>query len=160
MATSADSQHERWDSPGRGPAYTELEHPADIFVEVYGRDLPELFENALFALYDELAQLDGFEVTGKRTISARGPGVAEALRALLTEALYLFSSQHFVAATGKVRVETEPGGEVHASADLGGETVRGECHVLCLEVKGVTYHQLSVEQQRDGSWKATVLFDV
>ena len=160
METTADSRPDRWDPADRGHAYAELEHPADIFVEVYGRDLPGLFENALFALYDELAQLDGFEITSRRSITAEGSGAAEALRALLTEALYLFSSERFVAARGKVRVETEASGEVRVNADLGGEIARGECHVLCAEVKGITYHQLSVEQQPDGSWKATVIFDV
>jgi SHS2 domain-containing protein len=28
------------------------------------------------------------------------------------------------------------------------------------EIKAVTYHQLKVEQQADGTWQATVIFDV
>ena len=41
--------------------YEELDHPADLFLEITGQDLPTLFENALFALYDQVAELEGFE---------------------------------------------------------------------------------------------------
>lgn len=47
----------------------------------------------------------------------------------------------------------EPGGVV-ASIHVapGGRAVR--------EIKGVTYHELVVEQRRDGGWRARVIFDV
>jgi SHS2 domain-containing protein len=28
------------------------------------------------------------------------------------------------------------------------------------EIKAITYHQLQVEQRPDGTWRATVIFDV
>jgi SHS2 domain-containing protein len=65
MDENADSG-ERWDPTNKDRAYVELDHPADIFLEVYGGDLPTLFENALFALYDQLAELEGFELVSRR----------------------------------------------------------------------------------------------
>ena len=59
------------------------------------RDLPALFENALFALYDQLAELEDFETTATASTirRARVRAPSDALRALLSEALYRFETQ-------------------------------------------------------------------
>jgi SHS2 domain-containing protein len=155
-----ETPDKRWTTADRGRAYKELDHPADIFVEVYGRDLPSLFENALFALYDQLTQVEEFETTSKRQISVKSSSVPDALRALLSEALYLFGTQAFVATHAAVRVESAPGGETEVVADLKGDIHNRERHAVLSEVKAVTYHQLKAEQLPDGGWRATVLFDV
>jgi len=150
---------ERWNPEERGKVYHELDHPADIFLEVWGGDLPTLFENALFALYDQLAELTAFETVHVETIKVAGATAPEALRALLSEALYRYESAGFVAARAKIAVE-ETGSGVDVSAELHGEKADPTRHTLLSEVKGVTYHQLSVEQAPEGGWRATVLFDV
>jgi SHS2 domain-containing protein len=150
----------RWDPADREQAYKELEHPADMFLEIYGRDLPALFENALFAMYDEIAELEGFETAFKRTVRADGPTPADALRALLSEALYLFESERFIASQASVQVAGDPDGPLEVTAELNGEVADKERHTFFAEVKAVTYHQLNVERLPDGTWKATVLFDV
>jgi len=149
-----------WKNKPREKTYTELEHPADLLLEIWGNSLPELFENALFALYDQLADLEGFGTGHRLTIKGEGNTPAEALRSLLSEALYHFATQGFVACRGKVAVEQSPNGKLEAVAELDGETVDRGRHTLHGEIKAVTYHRLAVEQARDGSWRATVLFDV
>jgi len=37
--------------------YRLLEHTADLKVEIFGRDLPELFANAAFMLFDVMVDL-------------------------------------------------------------------------------------------------------
>jgi SHS2 domain-containing protein len=153
-------QPKRWQPGNRDEVYTELDHPADVFLEIWGAGLPELFENALFALYDQVAELEGFGTGRKETIAVSGPSAADALRSLLSEALYRFATEGFVAARAQVAVQTSPAGEVGVIADLDGETIDRQRHTLLSEVKAVTYHQLAVEEVAEGGWKATVLFDV
>ncbi len=150
---------ERWKPVDRDKVYAELDHAADVFVEVWGDDLPKLFENALFALYDQLAELEGFTAEYEKTITVRAPTNAEALRALLSEALYRFETEGFVAVTARIAVDTE-GNEVQATAHLRGETLDRHRHTLLKEVKAVTYHQLAVDVIPEGGWRATLLFDV
>jgi SHS2 domain-containing protein len=155
---------ERWDLRRRADAYMELEHPSDLFVEVRGHDLPGLFQNALFAFYDQVAQLEDLEARRELTLSVREPRLDEALRALLSEALYRFDTEGFVAVGGQVEVQTAPSAETgagagwHFLARLWGQTSvrRG---LLLREIKAVTYHQLQVLHDEDG-WRATVLLDV
>jgi SHS2 domain-containing protein len=150
---------EHWDPEKRDEAYAERDHPADILLEVWGTDLPTLFENALFALYDQLAELTTFQTACLESIKVEAAEPAQALRSLLSEALYHFHSTRFVAAQAKVTIE-QTGPHLAVTADLRGERANPDRHVLLSEVKAVTYHQLSVSQTPDGNWTATVLFDV
>ena len=92
----------RWVAARRAEAYTELEHPSDLFLEIRGCDVPGLVENALFAFYDQIADIEGFEPRRAQILEAVGAGLDDALRSLLSEALYRFDTEGFVAADGEV----------------------------------------------------------
>jgi len=164
-----------WALGDREDAYRELEHPADLLLEITGPDLAGLFENALFAFYDQVAELDRFGPDRELSITVRETSPADVLRALLSEALYRLETEGFVAVGAQVTVETgvspgcletraenarpEPGG-LKAVARLWGENATASRHTLATEIKAVTYHRLAVERRPDGTYLATVLFDV
>jgi SHS2 domain-containing protein len=153
--------HERWDLGRRASAYTELEHPSDLFLEIRGEHPRELLENALFAFYDQIAELDGFEPRLEVTLDARGEGLDDALRALLSEALFRADTEGFVAAGGRVAIDEDDDspGPWRVSARLWGENADRARHSLLREVKAVTYHRLAVSHSGNG-WSATVLLDL
>ena len=111
---------DRWGPAKRRGAYAELDHPADVLLEVWGSNLPALFENALFALYDHLAKLEHFDAEQKKTITVSAPSNSEALRALLAEALYRFEIEGFVAIRAKIAVD--PGAAGGATSAVATET--------------------------------------
>jgi protein archease len=170
----------RWRREGRTDAYRELEHPADLFLEIYGGNPPELLENALFAFYDHVAEIQGFDTRRELTLRVREPSLGGALRSLMSEALYFFDTERFVAVGGEVEIEPAAAstGERSAPASwtaavdpiaasdwqvvarLWGENADRDRHILLSEVKAVTYHRLAVERAADGGWRATVLLDV
>jgi SHS2 domain-containing protein len=158
-----------WVDRDMSGAYGELEHPADLFLEIRGRDVAELFENALYAFYSQVADLEGVEARAVTDLDVRGGSLDEALRAMLAEALYRFDTQGFAAVSARVAVRADRGAQV--AGDGLAETVRVTARLwggrpprhpgsLLTEVKAVTYHRLTVAQTRDGDWRATVLFDV
>jgi SHS2 domain-containing protein len=138
------------------PYYREHEHAADIFVEVRGRDLAELYEHGLYALYANLAELGGVRAAAQVSLTAQGADPAETLRALLGEALYQFENTGFLAGSAKVE-EAQP---QSVRALLEGETLDRTRHVLLGEIKAVTYHQLWAGQGADGVWAAKFILDV
>jgi SHS2 domain-containing protein len=150
----------RWRPKDRAAAYRELEHPADLFLEIRGHDLPELVEHALFALYDEIADLERFETRGELTLRVSESELDEALRSLLSEALYYIDTRGFVATAAEIQIEQAAPVGWTLVARLWGEHADRERHPLLTEIKAVTYHQLRVEQVLGGSWRATVLLDV
>jgi SHS2 domain-containing protein len=175
-----ESRPAPWTSRGKTGSWRELEHPADLLLQITGSTLSELFENALGAFYAQVADLDQlgseYDQSTPRTLELATPSLSEALRALLAEALYLFDCESFVATAARVDVHEDvaatdgnaPGGgleeseenRVRVSARLWGEKITSRPEVFLAEVKAVTYHQLAVTQQPDGRWQATVLFDV
>jgi SHS2 domain-containing protein len=136
--------------------YSEREHAADIFVEIRGRDLAELYDHGLHALYLNLVELEGVQPVQEMDLEARGAEPAETLRALMGEALYQFETTGFLAAAGQV-LEASP---TTVRARLKGEPLDPSRHAPLSEIKAVTYHRLWAGQQPDGSWSATVIFDV
>lgn len=166
-----------WVSRDRIGAYQELEHPADLLLQITGPDLAALFENALFAFYDQVAELGGFRADREVVITVWGASPSDGLRELLNEALFRFETERFVAVGARVTIESltfpegtepaegesgaEPGaGGVTAVARLWGEDATRDRHTLGAEIKAVTYHRLALERTPDGTYRATVLFDV
>jgi len=153
-----------------------LDHPADLWLELFAADLPRLFEHGLVALYDNLVPLSDVRETESRTVAAAGDSVADALRSLLAEALFLFDTEGFLAAGATVTVQgggaveegasvqggasVEDGVPIAVRARLYGEPLDRDRHELLAEVKAVTFHRLRAEARPDGSWRATVLLDV
>jgi SHS2 domain-containing protein len=176
--TARDQASHDWASRPREGAYRELDHPADLFLEIMGTDLPALFENALFAFYDQVAELTGFREEREAVITVREASAADALRALLVEVLFRFESEGFVAVGAEVAVHGPSGegggpggrgpggsgqggdGGVEAVARLWGENADKGRHTLLTEIKAVTYHRLAVDHLPGGGCRATVLFDV
>ena len=52
--------------------YEQFPHTADIGIRVFGKDLKELFENAAFALFDTLADLEGLKPSIEEAIKVEG----------------------------------------------------------------------------------------
>lgn len=152
----------RWVATQRSAAYRELDHPADLWLEIRGNTVEDLFENALFAFYDQTADLTTFEPRRQITLQVGGGDLPQALRNLLAEALFRFASERFVAISAEVSVSDS--GSVTVTAHLLGENAEPDRHVLTTEIKAVTYHLLSVEKSAEdgagGRWRATVLFDI
>ncbi len=143
------------------PRYTEIEHTADIGVEVYGNTLEELFANAGYALFDTIADAGTVEPTITHTITVRGENIETLLMNWLRELLYLFSVEQEV--YNIFRVHITGGQEVACppalEAEIFGELLNFEKHRFETEIKAITYHQLAVIQQ-NRRWQATVIFDV
>ena len=140
--------------------FTELDHAADLFLEVHGRDLDGLFENALYAFYSEAVDLGLVTGREKSTIRIREGSLDAALRSLLAEALYRLDADSFAAASARVKVLRENGDTIRVTATLWGGSLVETSGARLTEIKAVTYHRLAVSQIPGGGWKATVLFDV
>jgi SHS2 domain-containing protein len=145
-----------WSDRDMSGAFREREHAADIFVEIWGRDLAEVFEHGLYSLYAQLVELEGVALQEELMIHSQGEGAAETLRGLLGEALFHFEAEGFLAGAARVPLAEEN----RANAVLWGERLHPERHGLLTEVKAVTYHRLCAEPTDSGLWRATIIFDV
>jgi len=135
--------------------YREIEHTADLGVEVTAADLPGLFAVAGEALYALIADPATIESRDEISISATGDNPEDLLHAWLCELLALFNVQGFV---GK-RCEIAHISDGQVQGRVSGETLDLKHHAFHTEIKGVTYHDFKVWQEA-GAWHARILFDV
>jgi len=134
--------------------YRQLEHTADIKVEIYGRDLSELFENACFCVFDLM--LDQASVRAERAVpvSLSSSDLPELFMDWLRELLFRFSNDSLAIA----RAEVGRISDRRAEATLYGEEFDLKRHGLKVELKTPTYHQFSLGKTTDG-YEAVVVFD-
>jgi SHS2 domain-containing protein len=135
--------------------YREIEHTADLGVEITAADLPALFASAGEALYALIADPATIESREDINISATGDNPEDLLHAWLRELLALFNVQGFV---GK-RCEIAHISDGKVQGRVSGETLDLKRHDFHTEIKGVTYHDFKVWQEA-GAWHARIIFDV
>jgi SHS2 domain-containing protein len=128
-----------------------LEHTADIGLEAEGATLEEVFEQATIGLADIIGiRSSGPADTVEVEVAARDIGGL--LVDWLSEFLWLHESRAAALASVAVQeVTTE-----RAAGHLGLTPMRDASGI---QVKAITYHQLTVEKRAAG-WRATVFFDV
>lgn len=141
--------------PEKKSNYREIEHTADIGIEVEAENAPELFAAAAQALYGLLADPSGIRPKNEILVSTAGAGWEELLQAWLSELLAEFNLEGFVGNRCEItRIEAG-----HVEGKIKGEKLDLKRHRFHTEIKGVTYHQLKVWQD-DDKWHARVIFDV
>ena len=133
----------------------EIEHTADLGIEVDGEDLSELFSVAGEALYGLLVDRRGILARESVTVAASADGWEELLHSWLCELLAQFNLNGFVGKYCEV-TRLEPG-RIEGLAR--GERLDLTRHQFRTEIKGVTYHDLRVWQD-SRCWRARVIFDV
>ena len=129
--------------------YRWVDHTAEVELHVEAGSEAEVFSEALTAL-GELMSDEGTAETASYTVSAAAPDHAALLVEWLNEVVYLAETEALVPERVE-RLQLE---------DRGVEsTVAGRKAAARPLVKAATYHGLELAE-RDGSWRATVVFDV
>lgn len=132
--------------------YRLLEHTADAMIEAYGDTLSERFANAAYAMFDQITDANAITSVGEVTMSLSADSTEQLLVDFLQELLFLHDTENLVFAEFEVRVT---GNTLEAS--VRGEQFDDSRHQKRAVVKGVTYHNLKID---DDMQKIVLLLDV
>jgi SHS2 domain-containing protein len=141
-------------SSDRG-SFREIEHTADLAVEVTASTLTRLFATAGEALFALIADPKNIEPRNEIIVTATGSGPEELLHAWLCELLAQFNLNGFIGA----RCEVEQITAERVEGTIKGEKLDLKRHRFYTEIKGVTYHDFKVWEE-ECLWHARVIFDV
>ena len=134
--------------------YETFDHEADIGIRGFGATIAEAFENAAVALYSVMVNVHMVRSKERRIVTVSAPDrellLVEWLNALLSQS----DIEHMVFSKFEVKIN---GTSLIGSA--WGEMLDRERHQAHVEVKGATYHMLSV-QERDNGYVAQCVVDV
>jgi SHS2 domain-containing protein len=141
---------------GVRPVYTEVEHTADVGIQLSAPSLRSAFESAAAAMFDMICPLDTVRGDVVRTVAveAHAGDVENLLVRWLSELLYLHHGERLLLSEFAVR-ELDGG---RLEARVAGEAYDPERHRVGIEIKAPTYHDLLIARA-GGHWDVRVIFD-
>jgi len=133
--------------------YQVLEHKADLKIRVFGKTKEELFENAMVGMFEGAKYQKKPKVQSSQLkVKIKSIDLISLLVDFLSEILYLVETKKLVFEKVKFKKFTEK----EIEAELIGRPLKR----MGVHIKGVTYHDLNIHQEKDGTWQATILFDI
>ncbi len=132
-------------------SYRFGEHTADIRLEITAESFQEIFIEAVRAMNAVMkpAVSDG---TVEREVTIEASDRLSLLVDFLNELLSLAGLHHEAYET----LEIGNIGETHVDAFVKGRKTRG----MEAEIKAVTWHEASLFETGDGTWRATLVLDI
>ena len=141
------------------PAFTIIEHPADVGFVAHGATREELFACAALAMMTLACDPQRMDERERRDVEVAAADLESLLYAWLAEILAIADAEQLFFRRAEIRsIDSQPPGFVLRGA-IFGERYDKQRHVAGTYIKAVTFHQLRVEQTADG-WRAQVYLDV
>lgn len=137
------------------PFFREIEHTADLGIEVEADTPEDLFHCAGLALFSLMVNVEQVQPQEERSVAVQAENWEELFHDWLSRLLREFLQDGFIAAEIKIKDIDQ----THLNARLTGEKLNYDRHEFETEIKAVTYHQLAVTQEKE-RWRARVIFDV
>lgn len=129
-----------------------LEHTADLKIRAFGRTKKKLFLNMLLGMAENQKPEIKKNQKTKREIKIESLDLEALLVDFLSEVLYLGQVNREIYKDVKFKKFTD--------TKLEGELAGYKVERFGEDIKGVTHHDLDIHQEKDGTWQATVLFDI
>ena len=135
----------------------QFDHTADVGLRVRGDDLDDLFRTAAEGMFDFIVvNRDAVRVEEMESLALEADAPDDLLAAWLGELLYRSETRHRLYSRFDVRV-TADGHRLEA--EIGGEPIDVDRHILDHEVKAVTHHGFSLIRD-DHGWVAELILDI
>jgi SHS2 domain-containing protein len=132
-----------------------LEHPSDVGFEAWGETLSDVFRQSVLALLSVIVPEGTVDRSARRTVKLDASDHEQLLVRLLSEVLFCIDAEQFLPA--QLVIEELRGTSLRGI--LVGERVDAAKHSLKIDVKAVTYHQLSI-MSKGGVTRARVFVDL
>jgi len=138
-------------------AYEYLEHTADLKIRATGKTLEEALSESAKAVFGAIAGKSRVEprLEKELTIIVREPQTL--VHDFLGKLIYIFSTEHILFSEFELNLKEAIGYKLKVKAR--GEPYDPKKHKLVKEVKAVTYHDMKVQEEEDGTWRIEVVCD-
>jgi len=151
MARSMDSTKKRFEF---------LEHTADLYIAAYGKSLEEAFENAAYAMFDGMTDLDKVKPKLEDMVEIEGQDEQALLYNWLEALLVKFDVTGNLYSQFKIsRIEETIAG-FKLKAKIWGEPFDAARHLSKVGVKAVTYHLMEIRRDVKGIFTVKFILDI
>jgi SHS2 domain-containing protein len=131
--------------------FKAVDHPSDTGIIAFGKSRKEIFENAAYGMFSQMADLN--TVTPDQTLAVKvdADDPDELLVNWLNELLFIEETRKLLCKEFKIKKLTDK----LLEAEVAGEEIDPERHTLYSGIKAVTYNQLQIKADQ-----AIIVFDV
>lgn len=138
--------------------YRFLDHMTDAVIEAHGATLEEAFEQAARGLVDTMVDIAGVRPDKEVAIEAQGHDLESLLFDWLDKVMLLLVADGFAMSGFSVKIK-EQQGNYSLVGTARGEKLDLSRHHYKVEIKAVTYHEMSVRQE-EGKTTLKFLLDL
>ncbi|MEX1139247.1 MAG: archease [Bacteroidota bacterium] len=135
--------------------YRILEHPADLGLEAWGETLSDAFRQSVLALLSVIVDAAAVSRQASRPVDLQASDPEQLLVRLLSEVIFALDAERFIVA--QLVIDEMKGTSLKGT--FKGERLDPAKHVFKLDVKAITYHQLSITE-KGGLVRAKVFVDI
>jgi len=132
----------------RTTGFRYLDHMADIIVEACGRSLNEAFENSGLALVNIMFGIDEVVTKKAMRIDVQGRDIESLLYCWLEKILLLLLVDEFIPSEFDANISMEKS-SILLTGIARGENIDLRRHIYHIEVKAITYHEMSIMQEKN-----------
>ncbi len=138
--------------------FETIDHTADIAIKAFGDSIPEAFQNAAFAMFSQMTDVEKVGNDKEFKVEIEAPDMEQLLVDWLSELLYLFEVEDTIFSEFEVHIQDNEDSTIQKlDAVIRGETLDMGKHSLKTEIKAVTYHMLEIDAVKN---TVQVLFDI
>jgi SHS2 domain-containing protein len=127
--------------------YRYIEHVSDAMVEAYGRTLNEAFANSAKALINIVCDVSRVNLSKGIIIQTAGFDLVSLLYSWLEKVLMALLVDNLALARFHVKIERQ-NSSYFLSSECEGETFLRRKHHYKVEVKAITYHEMTVTKNK------------
>ncbi|MFC1768337.1 archease [Nanoarchaeota archaeon] len=135
-----------------------FEHPADVGIFAYGKDLAEILVNAATATTEQMVKTGDIGESVVKEISYESASEEKLLLDFLDEIIFFKDSESVLFSKFDIDVK-EKDGKFVVKGKLFGEKIDMNKQELGTDVKAVTMHKFKIEKVKEG-YKATFILDI
>jgi SHS2 domain-containing protein len=134
-----------------------FDHTADVGLRIQADNLDDLFRTAAEGVFDSIvANRDEVRIAAREPVSLQARATDELLVTWLNELIFRCETRHRLYTQFDVHLADDG---LSLQAEIGGESIDRDRHLLDHEVKAVTRHGLSVRREGEG-WLAELILDI
>lgn len=148
--------------------YEFINHTADVGVRITGKSMEELFVTAAHAWRDVVlgeSTVSGHQEPSRyrrssgRKVEFTADSSEELLVEFLGELNFLLTTKYWLCRDVQQMEISKIDQQWNLQAHLQGESLQPEHYQVQLEIKAITYHNLSIEET-DGEYQTVMVFDI
>ena len=136
-----------------------ISHTADVGIDISGTSLEELFIEAARGWKQCVTENSPTKSVEERRVKLNADSLEDLMVRWLNELNFFFTVHHWI-------LDEVEDAQVHAEGSnweldflIKGEPLNYGNHEICMEIKGVTYHQLEIQEAK-GLYKTRIIFDI